>query len=69
MSGENNTITETQKVSASVTSVVPDQDHATVEFAARGDKFLSQAVEEAYIGVECGDGYPFGLLLFIRTIL
>ncbi|CAD5322141.1 unnamed protein product [Arabidopsis thaliana] len=33
MSGENNTITETQKVSASVTSVVPDQDHATVEFA------------------------------------
>ncbi|CAH2055035.1 unnamed protein product [Thlaspi arvense] len=29
----------------------------------RDHKFLTQAVEEAYIGVECGDGRPFGAVI------
>ncbi|KAL1211706.1 Guanosine deaminase [Cardamine amara subsp. amara] len=85
MSGENNTIIESQKVSGFVASV-PGPGHATVEFNAveakdgtiyaasastghqqaamdRDHKFLSQAVEEAYIGVECGDGRPFGAVI------
>ncbi|XP_010425514.1 PREDICTED: uncharacterized protein LOC104710496 isoform X2 [Camelina sativa] len=65
MPGEN-TITDSQKDSASVPSV-PDPGHdATVEFAAANDrdhKLLAQAVEEAYIGVECGHGRPFGAVI------
>ncbi|VVA96551.1 unnamed protein product [Arabis nemorensis] len=64
MSGEY-TIIDNQKVSGSV-PFVPDPVHATVEFAASSDKdhkYLSQAVEEAYIGVECGDGGPFGAVI------
>lgn len=34
-------------------SAVQDRDH----------KFLSKAVEEAYKGVECGDGGPFGAVV------
>ena len=37
----------------SVHSAVQDRDH----------KFLSKAVEEAYHGVECGDGGPFGAVV------
>ncbi|KVI08517.1 hypothetical protein Ccrd_013110 [Cynara cardunculus var. scolymus] len=33
--------------------VIEDRDH----------KFLTRAVEEAYKGVECGDGWPFGALV------
>ncbi|XP_024032398.1 uncharacterized protein LOC112094929, partial [Morus notabilis] len=33
--------------------VVQDRDH----------KFLTQAVEEAYKGVDCGDGGPFGAVV------
>lgn len=36
-----------------VMSVVKDRDH----------KFLTRAVEEAYKGVECGDGGPFGAVV------
>jgi pyrimidine deaminase RibD-like protein len=36
-----------------VQPVVQDRDH----------KFLTQAVEEAYKGVECGDGGPFGAVV------
>lgn len=34
-------------------SAVQDSDH----------KFLTQAVEEAYKGVDCGDGGPFGAVI------
>ncbi len=34
-------------------TVVQDRDH----------KFLSKAVEEAYRGVDCGDGGPFGAVV------
>lgn len=34
-------------------SAVHDSDH----------KFLTQAVEEAYKGVDCGDGGPFGAVI------
>lgn len=34
-------------------TAVRDRDH----------KFLTQAVEEAYKGVECGDGGPFGAVV------
>ena len=34
-------------------AVVQDRDH----------KFLTKAVEEAYKGVECGDGGPFGAVV------
>ncbi|VYS56376.1 unnamed protein product [Arabidopsis thaliana] len=89
MSGENNTITETQKVSASVTikTMPPSNSPAKILIFSnifgfldglivkhagkkrfhleltRDDNVLSQAVEEAYIGVECGDGYPFGAVI------
>lgn len=33
--------------------VVQDRDH----------KFLTQAVQEAYNGVDCGDGGPFGAVI------
>lgn len=36
-----------------VIPAVQDRDH----------KFLTQAVEEAYKGVECGDGGPFGAVV------
>lgn len=36
-----------------VQPVVQDRDH----------KFLTKAVEEAYKGVECGDGGPFGAVV------
>lgn len=36
-----------------VQPVVQDRDH----------KFLTQAVEEAYKGVDCGDGGPFGAVV------
>ncbi|KAE9598137.1 putative guanine deaminase [Lupinus albus] len=29
----------------------------------RDDKFLMKAIEEAYRGVECGDGHPFGAVV------
>lgn len=29
----------------------------------RDNKFLTKAVEEAYKGVECGDGRPFGAVI------
>ncbi|KAG6528584.1 hypothetical protein ZIOFF_010763 [Zingiber officinale] len=38
---------------AVVSTVVKDRDH----------KFLSKAVEEAYHGIECGDGGPFGAVV------
>ncbi|KAJ0976487.1 hypothetical protein J5N97_018452 [Dioscorea zingiberensis] len=34
-------------------AVLHDRDH----------KFLSRAVEEAYNGVDCGDGFPFGAIV------
>ena len=37
----------------SLKSAVQDRDH----------KFLSRAVEEAYNGVDCGDGGPFGAVV------
>ncbi|KFK37934.1 hypothetical protein AALP_AA3G049200 [Arabis alpina] len=60
MSGEN-TIIDNENISSG-----PDPDHATVKFVASNDKdlkYLTQAVEEAYIGVECGDGGPFGAVI------
>ncbi|XP_006298552.2 uncharacterized protein LOC17892039 isoform X1 [Capsella rubella] len=65
MSDENTIIIDCQKDSTSVPSV-PDPGHATVELADANDrdhKLLAQAVEEAYIGVECGDGRPFGAVI------
>lgn len=40
-------------LSSGISSAVRDRDH----------KFLTQAVEEAYKGVECGDGGPFGAVV------
>ncbi|CAH8361645.1 unnamed protein product [Eruca vesicaria subsp. sativa] len=65
MSSENKTVNDSQKVSVSVPSV-PDPSHAPVELSGSNDrdhKYLTQAVEEAYIGVERGDGRPFGAVI------
>lgn len=38
-------------------------DYETPAVKDRDHKFLTRAVEEAYKGVECGDGGPFGAVV------
>ncbi|CAN8260375.1 unnamed protein product [Cochlearia groenlandica] len=64
MSGEN-TINNSNKVSGYEQSV-PDPSHVAVKFAGSNDmdhKYITQAVKEAIMGVECGDGFPFGAVI------
>ncbi|CAL5208474.1 unnamed protein product [Lathyrus oleraceus] len=40
-----------------------EHDPSAISKEDRDNKFLTKAVEEAYKGVECGDGRPFGAVI------
>ncbi|XP_019440577.1 PREDICTED: uncharacterized protein LOC109345812 [Lupinus angustifolius] len=42
---------------------LPPATATTIAAEDRDDKFLAKAIEEAYRGTECGDGYPFGAVV------
>ncbi|PKI67940.1 guanosine deaminase-like isoform X2 [Punica granatum] len=53
-------VVETKDGKVSVASAFPGHQEAVLD---RDHKFLTRAVEEAYRGVECGDGGPFGAVV------
>ncbi|KAL4287323.1 hypothetical protein AHAS_Ahas19G0174700 [Arachis hypogaea] len=53
-------VLEAKDGTISVASAFPGHQEAVQD---RDHKFLSKAVEEAYKGVECGDGGPFGAVV------
>ncbi|GJV81846.1 guanine deaminase [Tanacetum coccineum] len=54
-------IVETNDATVSVASAFAAHQQAVVQ--DRDHKFLTKAVEEAYKGVDCGDGGPFGAVV------
>ncbi|KAL4582933.1 hypothetical protein LXL04_007494 [Taraxacum kok-saghyz] len=56
-------IVETKDGSISVASAFPGHKQAVQD---RDHKFLTKAVEEAYKGVDCGDGGPFGAVVVCK---
>ncbi|KOM26013.1 hypothetical protein LR48_Vigan213s003600 [Vigna angularis] len=53
-------VVQTKDGTVTVASVFPGHQEAIQQ---RDHKFLRIAVEEAYKGVECGDGGPFGVII------
>uniref|UniRef100_A0A6M2F4N2 CMP/dCMP-type deaminase domain-containing protein n=1 Tax=Populus davidiana TaxID=266767 RepID=A0A6M2F4N2_9ROSI len=56
-------VVETKKGTISVASAFPVHQEAVQD---RDHKFLTKAVEEAYKGVESGDGGPFGAVVVLN---
>ncbi|KAK7354526.1 hypothetical protein VNO80_19991 [Phaseolus coccineus] len=53
-------VVQTKDGTVTVASVFPGHQEAIMQ---RDHKFLRIAVEEAYKGIECGDGGPFGVII------
>ncbi|XVE62860.1 hypothetical protein DITRI_Ditri06bG0153700 [Diplodiscus trichospermus] len=53
-------VLEAKDRTISVASAFPGHQEVVQD---RGHKFLTQAIEEAYKGVDCIDGYPFGAVV------